>query len=66
MIEYGQTISWHDRDGTQTAISCQGHSSREAALKDALEGAISSGWTPPRWWQWWRWGEIDYSKLVQK
>jgi hypothetical protein len=22
-----------------------------------LRLALLSGWTPPRWWQWWRWND---------
>lgn len=26
-----------------------------ASKDDAIREAMSSGWTPPRWWQFWRW-----------
>jgi hypothetical protein len=22
-----------------------------------IEAAREAGWTPPRWWQWWRWND---------
>ena len=34
----------------------------EAVMK-AYQWAYESGWQPPRWWQWWRWGDTrEFSK----
>lgn len=60
---YGQSIGWHDRSGTFTQIEVDGFHTPEDALEEALTVAGELGWKPPRWWQWWRWGDRDYSKV---
>jgi hypothetical protein len=52
---YGQTIRWTDRKNrTITAITVDGRLTAEAALKDAVNEARYFGWTPPKWYEWWR------------
>jgi hypothetical protein len=29
----------------------------DAIERHAFYLALAYGWTPPRWWQWWRWNE---------
>ena len=50
---------WTQIDGTICGIQAKGadYSDKEAlreAWFDALQSALLSGWTEPRWWQWWR------------
>ena len=40
-----------------TRIEVSGHASWGEALEDLMRLARDCGWTPPRWWQFWRWGE---------
>ena len=56
---YGQMMQWHDGYGRQR-IEVSGCSSLEEARASALHMALASGWTPPRWWQWWRWQDPAY------
>jgi len=56
-ISYGQVIEWVDRDGTRTRICVKGRSSAREAFEDAVTAAKDMGWKPPKWWQFWRWGE---------
>lgn len=56
MATYGQTIHWTGWDFEST-VSVQGCSSSEEAFSEAVLTAKAMGWTPPRWWQWWRWSE---------
>lgn len=36
-------------------IAIDGHGrTEEEALVDWRQNADAAGWTPPRWWQWWR------------
>lgn len=58
---YSQAITWHDGDAIH-AVEASGFKTRREAFAAALEDARASGWTPPRWWQFWRWSDTDYSK----
>jgi hypothetical protein len=54
---YGQTIEWTTIWGecyTVEVWGCACCSTREDVTRDALTVARLAGWTPPRWWQWWR------------
>lgn len=62
-MSYSQLISWTSRDGTRTTVTVTGHSTHREALYIALRDAVAFGWTPPRWWQWWRWGDRDYTQI---
>lgn len=33
---------------------CHGAPTPEQARRRAVTHAVLHGWTPPRWWQWWR------------
>lgn len=63
MIQYSQTICWHERDGTYVEYGVQNCETYRAAILSAMRLARRHGWTKPRWWQWWRWGDYDYSEL---
>lgn len=53
-------------DGSRDSNSCgpvefeQTH----AAWFSALRTALLSGWTPPKWWQWWRWDDQPRSLAI--
>ena len=54
---YSVTITWHPKPGETASVS-SGHEETEAkAFEAALGMAERLGYTPPRWWQWWRYGE---------
>jgi hypothetical protein len=63
MVSYGQTISWRERGGVHRNISYADFDTPEEAYQEVMAAAKAYGWTPPRWWQWWRWGDLDYEKL---
>ena len=54
MIKYGQDITYTDFWGRETICGCNGHDTLEEAQKEAIEMAKLDGWTPPKWWEWWR------------
>jgi hypothetical protein len=57
MITYGFTIKWgHNSFGVSNQPTA------EEAQRVCIEWATKHGWTPPKWWQWWRWGD---TKLPQ-
>jgi hypothetical protein len=56
MATYGRSIEWH-MSGALQRFSVEGHETPEAAFQDVLAWVIKHKWTPPRWWQFWRWNE---------
>lgn len=57
MIRYGYSLAWHRQFGETASVSVDDCDTREEAFSLATLMAISAGWTPRRWWQFWRWGE---------
>lgn len=55
MIQYGQTIVQTKFDGTVSSWTLNDCNTFDEAQKKCIEWAKKSGWTPPKWWQWWRW-----------
>jgi len=60
-VTFGQQISWTGRDRSKSAVTVKDYPTHQEALDAALKSAMAFGWTPPRWWQWWRWGDQDYT-----
>jgi hypothetical protein len=52
---YAQTIEWTNRKGEFCSVTVYDHATPGAARHAAINAARELGWTPPRWWQWWRW-----------
>ena len=58
MIYYGYTIKWKTNDRHhEESIQCWSDISMEDAISRTVERAEACGWTPKKWWQWWRWGD---------
>jgi hypothetical protein len=51
---HSATIEWTDRDGSSGVLTVSGCNSPAEAWKEVEECARNMGWTPPKWWQWWR------------
>lgn len=62
MIVYGQSIAWTPKKGERLEVSVHGRSSPEEAMQDAMHDAEAFGFTPPKWWQWWRWNDTEVRK----
>lgn len=54
---YGYSIQWTTFCGGKTSAGVSEMPSPEVAYHEALAFAIRCGWTPPRWWQFWRWSD---------
>ena len=54
---FGQTIRWTDLGGDEHAVRVNGCTSPQEALKEATRMACEMGWTPRRWWQFWRYSD---------
>ena len=53
---YGQQLVWTPTPCSGTTMyEVNGHATPEAAWDAVARWAAGDGWTPPRWWQWWRW-----------
>lgn len=59
MATYGQEIIWNSLVGVHS-VKVEGCETPEEARSTALRMAKKGGWTPPRWWQWWRWADRSY------
>ncbi len=57
MSSYGQTIYWRDLRGVTSAVTVDKCTSPKEATTNAIAFAKELGWTPPKWWQFWRWSD---------
>ena len=62
---WGQEIRWTHRGGNISITSSSGHPTEEAARAKALEKAQLFGWTPPKWWEYWRWNDTDFGSRLE-
>ena len=56
-ITYGATVRWTRRNGQVSEYRLTDFSNvgdLEVELKHIRRRIEREGWTPPRWWQWWR------------
>jgi hypothetical protein len=49
---WGYTIRWGDQ-----TFAIKGCESAEEAKAKCVKWVTDNGWTPPKWWQWWRWDD---------
>ena len=62
-ITYGHTIRWTTGWLDEaTVISTSGHNTHAEAVSRAIDFAKAAGWTPAKWWQWWRWNDTKINK----
>lgn len=54
---YGYTIEYTEPYGATGSISVNICKTKEEAQSECIRSALKGGWTYPRWWQWWRWGD---------
>lgn len=61
---WGFKVSWSGGDGSRTTIAGEGYTSREE-MERARDAALAElEWTPPRWWQFWRWNDTRLRERV--
>lgn len=56
-LSCGQEVEWTTFDGRKESVSVSGCETCADAIAKAFDMATRSGWTPKRWWQWWRWND---------
>lgn len=54
---FGRQIVWTEFGGDKVSVAVSGCADHQEAFEEALRLATMDGWTPPRWWQFWRWGD---------
>lgn len=48
---------WQPEPGHYKSVSGQFYATREEADAAKRRALVEMHYQPPRWWQWWRWGE---------
>ena len=49
---YGYRFTWRGHETSAFGFEC-----KRASHESLAETLVSWGWTPPKWWEFWRWGE---------
>jgi hypothetical protein len=61
MTTYGQIIEWN----CGHRLEVGGFPTHKEAFETAIRLAKESGWTAPKWWQFWRWNEVVRSDICR-
>ena len=56
-VVFGQSVRWTTLDGSVADVHTTGHTTMDAAQETGFRMATRMGWTPIRWWKFWRWGD---------
>lgn len=66
MIVYGYRIKWTTswRHNYYSVVECWDFDQDDVAI-EAVNQAKLNGWTPPKWWQWWRWSDTVVPERYQ-
>ena len=61
-------IEWTPRKGFRKLVTDGPYyDDEDEERKDALaKEAIEAGWTPKRWWMWWRWNDHSYPWAAER
>ena len=54
---WGCQVLWTELLGGHNEVRVSGYRSLQDARQAAKDLAIAAGWTPRKWWQWWRFGD---------
>lgn len=65
-VRYGQEVHWTDVDGSTSKVVVRNCTSHEQAIDLAFRQAKRTGWTPKRWWQFWRWKDTSNPENILK
>ena len=63
-MQFGFFMQWSQSDGTKTSAFVCGCDTSDDSIIKCVEVAKSIGWTPARWWQWWRWNDKRVATIV--
>ena len=62
-LKYGFHISYTNFNGCKGSFSVTECDSMIEAVNKTIDFAKQCGWTPPKWWQWWRWGDSNPKRI---
>ena len=54
-IGFARSFRWTSFDGSVSEFQSPTYRTHAECEAQAYACARRVGWTPPRWWQWWRW-----------
>lgn len=55
---HGYSYRITDTNGSVTSCDCRWFATRVEATEAFRRDLERRKWEPPRWWQWWRWGDF--------
>lgn len=63
---YGQTVTWTPYYGGQRTLTVEGCPDRDTLLNHVADLLIQDEtFTPPRWWQFWRWNDVISKDVIR-
>lgn len=65
-ITYGATIRWSGRNGSSNKVSISEADTPREAWEECFAVATRAGWTRPRWFEFWRWGDRTYDDMKRR
>tara|TARA_R110000782_G_scaffold83527_1_gene163554 strand:- start:186 stop:380 length:195 start_codon:yes stop_codon:yes gene_type:complete len=57
MEAFGYDFAWVESPGALCRTSAKYFSTKEESDASFRRALVGMGYTPPKWWQYWRWGE---------
>lgn len=62
-MSYSYAVQWNLFNGRTPSVAVWRRPDEEKAKLEVISIATRMGYTPPRWWQFWRWGEKGLYEL---
>lgn len=63
-MRYGQSVTWTSFWGDVSMVQVDSCENPEDATRFAFTVAKVQGWTPKRWWQFWRWRDTPNPEKI--
>ena len=60
MTGHSMIVCWTYKNGDTSKLTVGPYPTARQAWDKAIHDAKAFGWTPPKWWQWWR--SSDYPR----
>ena len=54
---HGYSVTWHEQPGGSSTVGATGFRTLDESYASMKKNLDASGYTLPKWWQWWRWSE---------
>lgn len=56
---HGYEFTWADSPSSTTTVRGSYYQTAEECRAAKMKALEEFGYKPPRWWQYWRWGEVE-------